>query len=559
MATLSLNPQKELTLKGHVKARAATMLALVDCEKAEWHEIALYSGYPITDGLISNQAGRRRPKSRPLYDGHSIRVFRYVESGLYSGNSSPNRPWFNFALKRDRGGQSTATQATKVWFGTCVSILSMIFAGSNFYRVVRSNYGQLGRFGNAAAIMDDDDEFGINCIGLKIGEFACDVNRKGKVDTLLRWVQMTTRQLVDGYVRQLDGSMDWSLVHPSVQSAWNSSSYTTTFTVYQLIEPNSEYREGAWAAAGMKWRSVKWMECDTDKNRVLENRGYIDQPFWVARWAVDGTDVWATGPGRDALPDMRELQAQSKRKGEVTDMVVKPPTQGPRDFRMRPGQHTALANVDAGKVEVVYEAPYQAINLVGQDVQECRRAISEATYADLFMAITERDGVQPLNDLETQLRNDEKMTQLGPVIESINVDMLKVAVERAFGIAVRGGLFPPPPEELEDEELDIEFISVLAQAQKMMGAGQTERSLAFVGAVSQFQPDAIDLVDGDALVRDHWERSAAPAVGMRDQSVVDQIRANRQQQQQQERMAQMAQPAKAGVEAAALLNEIGQQ
>ncbi len=559
MATLSLNPQKELTLKDHVKARAATMLALVDCEKAEWHEIALYSGYPITDGLISNQAGRRRPKSRPLYDGHSIRVFRYVESGLYSGNSSPNRPWFNFALKRDRGGQSTATQATKVWFGTCVSILSMIFAGSNFYRVVRSNYGQLGRFGNAAAIMDDDDEFGINCIGLKIGEFACDVNRKGKVDTLLRWVQMTTRQLVDGYVRQIDGSMDWSLVHPSVQSAWNSSSYTATFTVYQLIEPNSEYREGAWAAAGMKWRSVKWMECDTDKRRLLENRGYIEQPFWVARWAVDGTDVWATGPGRDALPDMRELQAQSKRKGEVTDMVVKPPTQGPRDFRMRPGQHTALASVDAGKVEVVYEAPYQAINLVGQDVQECRRAISEATYADLFMAITERDGVQPLNDLETQLRNDEKMTQLGPVIESINVDMLKVAVERAFGIAVRGGLFPPPPEELEDEELDIEFISVLAQAQKMMGAGQTERSLAFVGAVSQFQPDAIDLVDGDALVRDHWERSAAPAVGMRDQSVVDQIRANRQQQQQQERMAAMAQPAKAGVEAAALLNEIGQQ
>lgn len=559
MATLSLNPHKELTLKDHVKARAATMTALVDQEKTEWHEIALYSGYPITDGLAVKENGRRRPRSRPLYDGHSIRVFRYVESGLYSGNSSPNRPWFNFALKRDRGGKSTATQATKIWFGQCVSVLSMIFAGSNFYRVVRSNYGQLGRFGNAAAIMDDDDEFGINCIGLKIGEFACDVNRKGKVDTLLRWVQMTTRQLVDGYVRRFDGSMDWSAVDPSVQTAWNASNYTATFLVYHLIEPNSEYRERGWGAAGMKWRSVKWMAADSHPTRILENRGYIDQPFWVARWAVDGTDVWATGPGRDALPDMRELQAQSKRKGEVTDMVVKPPTQGPRDFKMRPGQHTALASVDAGEVKVVYQAPYQAIEKVSADVQECRRAISEATYADLFMAITERDGVQPLNDLETQLRNDEKMTQLGPVIESINVDMLKVAVERAFGIALRGGLFPLPPEELEDEEIDIEFISVLAQAQKMMGAGQTERSLAFVGAVAQFQPDAIDLVDGDALVRDHWERSAAPAVGMRDPSQVEQIRSNRQQLQQQERMAAMAQPAKAGVEAAALLNEIGQQ
>jgi hypothetical protein len=259
------------------------------------------------------------------------------------------------------------------------------------------------------------------------------------------------------------------------------------------------------------------------------------------------------------LPDMRELQAQAKRKGEVTDLVVKPPTQGPKSFRMQPGYHVSMANADAGEVKVIYQAPYQAIQLVGADVQECRRAISEGTYADLFMAITDRDGVQPLNDLETQLRNDEKMTQLGPVIEGINNDMLAVVIDRLFGIAHRGGLLPPPPEDIEGEEIEIEFISVLAQAQKMMGMGQTERSLAFVSAVAAFQPDVVDKVDGDALVQDYWERSAAPAIGMRDQATVDSIRSQRQQQQQMAQMAQMAAPAKQGVEAAALLNEMSQQ
>ncbi|MFY9350526.1 MAG: portal protein [Sphingobium sp.] len=558
MATLSLNPQTEMTLKEHVKARARTMLGTLDEEKQTWWEIARFTGHPQVEALRTTRNGTQRPKSKPIYDGYATRAFRYVESGLYSGNSSPNRPWFNFGLKRKRDGVEP-TQATRVWLGECVSILTMLLASSNFYRVARANYGELGKFAVAAGIMDEHWEKGIVCTALTIGEYAIDVNKDGEVDTLLRIIGMTTRQIVDAFVSNRDGTKDWSKVSENVRSAWNSSQYNQIFTVYHLIEPNSEYREGVWGRDGMRWRSVKWMDCDDRKDTLLEHKGYYEKPFWAVRWKVYGNDVWGVGPGHDVLPDMRELQAQAKRKGEVTDLIVKPPTQGPADFRMTPGYHKAVANMDAGKVEVVYQAPYQAIQLVAADVQECRRAVSEGTYADLFMAITEREGVQPLNDLETQLRNDEKMTQLGPVIEGINTDMLGVVVDRVFGIASRGGLLPPPPEEIEGEEIEIEFISVLAQAQKMMGMGQTERSLAFVGAVAQFQPDVIDMVDGDALVEDHWERSAAPALGIRDKATVDAIRAQRQQQRQMEQMAAMAAPAKQGVEAAALLSELGQQ
>jgi hypothetical protein len=92
----------------------------------------------------------------------------------------------------------------------------------------------------------------------------------------------------------------------------------------------------------------------------------------------------------------------------------------------------------------------------------------------------------------------------------------------------------------------------------MQGMGQTERSLAFIGAVGQYQPDVVDMVDGDALVEDYWDRSGAPAVGLRDKDTVDQIRSQRAQQQRMQQMAAMAGPAKQGVEAAALLNEMGQ-
>ncbi|QGP80011.1 portal protein [Sphingobium sp. CAP-1] len=558
MATLSINPLNELTLKDHVKARARTMLASLDDEKGDWCEIARYTGHPGIEALRVTAKGTMRPKSRPIYDGYATRAFRYVESGLYSGNSSPNRPWFKFGLKRDRDGVEE-THASRVWLDACASVLAMILAGSNFYRVARSNYGELAKFAVAAGIMDEDWEKGIVCIALTIGEYAIDVDKNGDVDTLLRIVGMTTRQIVDAFVRRDDGTMDWEAVDTSVQSAWTSSLYGQVFTVYHLIEPNKEYREGAWGSAGMRWRSVKWMDADARPKTLLEHKGYREKPFWAVRWKVYGNDVWARGPGHDVLPDMRELQMQSKRKGEATDLIVKPPTQGPKGFKMEPGRHEAIANADAGKIEVIYEAPYQAIQLVGQDLNDCRQAIREGTYADLFMAFIERDGVQPLNDLETQLRDQEKMTQLGPVIEGINNDMLAIVIERVFAIAFRGQLLPPPPEDMEGEEIEIEFISILAQAQKMMGMAQTERSLSFVGVVAQFQPDVVDKVDGDALVEDYWDRSAAPALGLRDQATVDAIRAQRQQQRQMEQMASMAAPAEQGVKAAALLNQMSQQ
>ena len=558
MATLSLRPSNEPTLGKHVRARAAAMQTAMEDMKKDWHEIAMHTGHPRIKALCQTQNGGSRPKSKILYDGHAIRAFRYVESGIYSGMSSPHKPWFKFKLADD----DLMTHAVKVWLEECEQVILNMLAASNFYSVARSNYGELSKFGTTCGIMDEEPSIGLNCTALTVGEYAIAINHLGKVDTLLRMTTMTTRQMVQKFVRGFDGEMDWSRVSQGVKSAWDQSAYNQTHPVWHLIEPNADYREGGWGADGMLWRSVKWeatVQESATKDGILENRGYEDQPFWAPRWRVHGEDTWGMGPGHDALPDMRELQFQAKRKGEVTDLVSRPPTQGPaREVKLRPGSHTAVASPDAGKVEVIYQAPYQAINLVAEDVTRCHGAINEASYADLFMAISQMDGVQPRNEQELVLRNDEKMTQLGPVIEGVNVDMLSIAVERAWGIAERGELLPDPPEGIEGK-IDIEFISVLAQAQKMMGAGQTERSLAFVGAVAQFQPDVIDKIDGDALVEDHWSRSSAPAVGLRDEKVVQDIRSQRAQKQQMEQMAAMAAPAKDGVEAAALLNEIGQQ
>jgi hypothetical protein len=97
------------------------------------------------------------------------------------------------------------------------------------------------------------------------------------------------------------------------------------------------------------------------------------------------------------------------------------------------------------------------------------------------MAITNMQGVQPRNIEEIAARNEEKLTQLGPVIERVNNEKLEVAIDRAFGI-MRADR-PASPGARRGAEagghIKIEFVSILTQMQRMVGLGQIERG--FVG------------------------------------------------------------------------------
>jgi len=69
-----------------------------------------------------------------------------------------------------------------------------------------------------------------------------------------------------------------------------------------------------------------------------------------------------------------------------------------------------------------------------------------------------------------------------------------------FDRIVEAGILPPPPQELQGVDLSIEFISVLAQAQRAVGTNAVDRFVGNLGAVAQFKPDALDKFDADQWV-----------------------------------------------------------
>lgn len=547
--TLSLKGRVEPTRREHVEKVSKALIAQRgDCE-GDWHSIADFSGYGDVPGLMRTSAGKQRPKMRQLMDSHPILAFRTIQSGMYSGLSSPNRPWLRFRFTDD---DLNDYQPAGVWVDQLERLIYAMFDASNFYQAARQNYGEMARFGPAAGIMTEHWREIAPTMPLPIGTYWFGLDDAFKVDTLKRACPMTVDQVVKKFVGRPGGAYDWAAVSPMVKEKWDRSNYGDIVDIYQLIEPG----------AGAAWESTIWDANDKRPDRVLEAKSFSEQPFWGPRWDVRGNDAYGRGLGHDAMADMRELHMQAKRKRELTDLLAKPPTAGPaKDLDMRPGAHTYVADMTGVQAaKPVYEVNPQAIAAVREDIAEIKQSIDMLSYADLFMAITNMPGVQPRNVEEIIKRDEEKLTQLGPVVEMVNDDMLPIAVERMIGIARRGNLLPEAPPELQGRELKVEFVSVLAMAQKMLGLSTTERVVGFVGSLGAvFGPQVLDKIDPDAIIDDYAERANLPAKAIRDKAAVEAIRQGRQQQEQMAQMAAMAAPAKDASTAAMNIAEMSNQ
>lgn len=537
---LSVKAKPEATQREHCDKVAKSLATQRTEEEDEWHSIADFSGYGNIPSLMKTSGGKSRPRMRQLIDSHPILSFRTIEGGMYSGLSSPNRPWIRFGFLDE---ELSSYQPAHEYLDELTRIVLRMFDASNFYQAARQNYREMSRFGPACGIMTEHWREVAPTMALPIGTYWLGMDDAFKIDTLVRDCPMTVDQVVKKFVGRPGGEYDWSAVSTQVKNWWDSSNYQTIINVRQLIEP----------AGGPRFASTLWDDKDDRKDHVLEAKHYNEQPFWGPRWDVKGYSLYGRGVGHDALADMRELALQAKRSQQLTDRITDPATYGPaKDIDMRPGAHTYVADMSqAEMVKPIYVPEPGAIERVEAKIERLYNKIDRLTYADLFMAITNMPGVQPRNVEELIKRDEEKLTQIGPVVEMVNDDMLPIAVKRMLGIARRGNLLPPAPEELQGRELKIEFVSVLAQAQKMLSMSTTERTIGFVGSLGQvFGPDVLDKIDPDVLVDDYAERAGIPAKAVRDEKDVASFREQRRQKEQMAQMAAMAKPAADATQAA---------
>ena len=519
--------------------------------ESTWSSLAEYVE-PTRLRLTNKDEG---PISRAkIIDSTGTFALRTLQSGMHSGLTSPARPWFRLTTF-DPDLKDFAP--VKEWLSQVETRMREVFQSSNLYTAFHTGYGDLGQFGQAVSIMAEDEDEVIRMQSMLHGRYWIARDETGRLTTLYRQFRWSVARIVARFKYD-----NVAKVSNTIKTAYDNGKYDDIYDVYHAIEPRLDRDAAKIDKRNKPFLSNYWIDATSNGGiGMLEESGFDENPLIGPAWELVGEDHYAISPGMVALGDVKMLQLEQQRKLEAIDKLVRPPMTGPTSLRNNP------ASLLPGSVTLVDDPtgkgyrPAMEVQLrlgeLASDIRDTQERIQRAFYADLFLMISQMEGIQPRNQFEIAERKEEKLLALGPVLENVYNGQLEPVIDRAFNILNRRKELPPAPAELHGKDLKIEYTSMLAQAQKAVATGGIERGVAFIGQISAVKPEVLDKLDGDQAVDEYFEMlGVPPSILISDDEVKRAREARAQKQQQQEQMAQMAQMApamKQGADAAAVL------
>ena len=488
-----------------------------------WRDLAAHFAPRRGKFLVTaNDSQRGRRRDQRIIDNTPLLAARVMASGMMAGISSPARPWFRLRLADDT---ANADADARVWLDEVQRRVLHVFAKSNLYNCLHTLYGELGVFGTAALWVDEDEEDTVRGYTLTAGEYWLASSRRLAVDTLYRTVWWTVRQIVDTFGRDA--------VSPGIGAAYDAGQLDTEYEIVHAIEPNpNATRSGKhdWngqVSSHLPYRSVWFERGQQGERALLRISGYAEFPCMAPRWDVVGSDSWGSGPGWTALGDAQQLQVQQRRKAEAIDKQVKPPMVGPPSMKnepatLLPGGITYVADPSGQGFRPAIDVRIDLCAL-GADIAEVQERIKRAFYADLFLMMAESDR-REITAREIDERHEEKMLMLGPVLERLHDELLDPLVRRVFNVMSRKGEIPTPPQSIQASHLQVEFISLLASAQKAAATGAIERFWQFGARIGAVRPEALDRLDPDGTMDAYADMTGVPSAVMVDLKKADVLR-----------------------------------
>jgi hypothetical protein len=521
-----------------IKSEATTWVA-------GWKDIRSYIAPTcgFFDGDQPNDGKKLDHKN--IIDDHASRQLEILANGLSSGLCDPSRPWFKLGLPDP---DMMKYQAIKEWLDVVQARMFAVFAKSNFYEVFNAIFYEMGGFATGCAIFTEDRMDVIRGRNFTIGEYFLGTGPDNRVDTFGREYQATVGQLVREFGK--------ASVSDQVRRLYEEGKVDKWVQCRHLIEPNDTRILERGDFRGMAYRSVYW-EVNSPADTFLRVKGFEEFPVIAPRWKkIKSSDIYGRrSPGWNTLGDVKMLQKMQKKGLTALDKMVDPPIQADshvEHVNLLPGGVTRSSSMlpNAG-VRPAYQVQPDFDGMENK-IEKIHRAIASGFFSDLFMMINSLPSASDKTAFEIAKRNEEALRILGPVITSIGDEALDPSIDRTFSIMARVGLIPEPPDVIQGQPLNIEYISPLAQAQKMIGTAGIQNTVAFVGNIAGVYPEVKDIIDADEAVREYADMHGIPAKILRSEDEVVKIRKQREEDIEK---AKAAQDAGAAIQGAKLLSE----
>jgi Bacteriophage head to tail connecting protein len=490
------------------------------------------------DGLQGDvvDASSAQNKRAELMDDTGTDSARLLTSTVNGGMTPANSLWFGMDVGEE-------TDEERRWLDDCASRMWEAIHGSNYdaqkFEAVLDSVCA-GWFVLYIDEVRDTGELDFQQWPLSQCRIASS-KAGGRVDTLYRRFKLTAEQAVNEYGDKVSERVKRDAAEkPDTQHEF-----------LHAIYPRSVYAPGSRMAKNLPIASCH-VECQT--KALVRESGYHENPIVVARWMQLPNSPYAVGPVAAALPTIRslnkllEMEAIAVARAAVGTYVAEDDgVLNPRTVKVKGG-----AVIVANSVDSIKPLPSGAdFNVSFSKADQMRAQIRRLMMAD---QLPPADGpVRTATEFHARIGMIRQL--LGPLFGRFQAEDLAPTITRVFGLMYRRGrpelggmpgpvLLDDAPQSLQGTTFRVRFQSPLARAQKMENVQAMERlALIAQNLAAAGKGEALDLLDGDEILRESAEALGAPDKALKDEKAVAAYRQAKQEQaqaeQQQAQQAEM--------------------
>jgi hypothetical protein len=508
--------------------------------ETHWQEVADYMQPRKAD--VTKQRARGDKRMEQVFDSSPIQAVELLSASLHGMLTNPSTPWFTLRFKDE---EIENEDEAKLWLEASTDAMYTAFNRSNFQQEIFELYHDLITFGTAAMFIEEDDEDIIKFSTRHINEVFIAENDKGRIDTIYRRFKISARAAMQKF---------GEAVSSDVQSAFKKDPYKEV-EILHAVYPRSDFNPNKKDKKNMPFESVY---IEFKNGNELSVSGFREFPFVVPRYLKASNEIYGRSPAMTALPDVKMLNEMCKTTIKAAQKQVDPPLLVPDDGFLLPVRTVpgGLNFYRSGTRDRIEPLNIGANNPLGLNMEQQRRdSIRAVFYVNQLMM---QDGPQ-MTATEVIQRNEEKMRLLGPVLGRLQSELLKPLIDRVFAILLRNNMLPAAPEFLSGRDIEIEYVSPLAKAQKSTELQSIMRAVEILGSLANVAP-VFDYVNFDNLVKHLADIVGVPQKILKTQSQVNAERQQAaQQQEQMQQMQQLQQVAKAGGDIAPLAKALPEE
>lgn len=516
--------------------------------ESHWQELGDYVCPRKADITKKRTGGDKRTEL--IFDGTAIHAAELMSASLHGMLTNAATPWFDLRYEND---ELNGDDEAKEWLEGATDVMYQHLARSNFQEQIHELYSDLVTFGTGVIFIENDENDGFRFSTRHIAECYVSENEQGRVDTVFRKYKTTARAAVRQFGEQEVTQRIAKL---------NSDDPYAEIELLHIVMPREERNRRKKNAVNKPFASIY---LDPAEKMIIGESGYDEFPYCVPRFLKASFEIgYGRSPAMTALPDTKMVNKMSEVVIRASQLQIHPPLMVPDDGFMLPVRTTpgGLNFYRSGTRDRIEPLNIGANNPLGEmQLEQRRQAIRAAFYVDQLILGT---GPQ-MTATEVVQRTEEKMRLLGPVLGRLQAELLQPLIGRCFAILSRQKAFAAAPPMLREGNIDIEYVSPLAKAQRTGDIQGILQMIEFLMPLMQLDQGVADYLDMDGLAKHIIKVTGTPAAVVRGEGEVAGIRENRAaaMQAEQELMAAQQVASAAGDAAPALRavdeTEIGQE